>query len=87
MTQCVESASLLEHFRDLVERFAQAVRGYWGIKNQAHWVLDMGLREDASRVRKDHAPENLALVRHVALWGKDYLSLLLATLVCVCPGI
>lgn len=50
-----------------VERFARAVRSHWGIENQVHWVLDVGFGEDASRVRKDHAPENLALVRHVAL--------------------
>ncbi len=50
-----------------VERFAQAVRSHWGIENQVHWVLDVGFGEDASRVRKNHAPENLALVRHVAL--------------------
>jgi len=50
-----------------VERFAQAVRSHWGIENQVHWVLDMTFGEDASRVRKDHAPENLALIRHAAL--------------------
>ena len=32
-----------------------------------HWVLDVAFDEDASRVRKDHAPENLALIRHIAL--------------------
>jgi predicted transposase YbfD/YdcC len=50
-----------------VERFAQSVRTHWGIENQVHWVLDVAFNEDASRVRKDHAPENLALIRHVAL--------------------
>jgi predicted transposase YbfD/YdcC len=50
-----------------VERFAQAVRSHWGIENQVHWVLDMVFHEDASRIRKDHAPENLALIRHIAL--------------------
>ncbi len=50
-----------------VERFAQGVRSHWGIENQLHWVLDMAFNEDASRVRKDHAPENLALIRQVAL--------------------
>ena len=50
-----------------VERFAQSVRSHWGIENQLHWVLDMAFNEDASRVRKDHAPENLALIRHVAV--------------------
>lgn len=50
-----------------VERFAGAVRSHWGIENQLHWVLDVAFKEDACRVRKDHAPENLALIRHVAL--------------------
>ena len=44
-----------------------AVRGHWGIENRLHWVLDVAFREDACRVRKDHAPHNLAIVRHIAL--------------------
>ncbi len=50
-----------------VERFARSVRSHWGIENQLHWVLDVAFNEDASRVRKDHAPENLALIRHIAI--------------------
>ncbi len=42
-------------------------RSHWKIENQLHWVLDIAFREDASRVRKDHAPENLAVLRHMAL--------------------
>lgn len=48
-------------------RFAGAVRGHWGIENQVHWVLDLSFREDECRVRKDHAPQNLATLRHLAL--------------------
>lgn len=47
--------------------FAKAVRSHWGIENSCHWVLDVAFREDDSRVRKDHAPENLAILRHIAL--------------------
>jgi predicted transposase YbfD/YdcC len=50
-----------------VERFAQSVRSHWGIENQLHWVLDVAFNEDFSRIRKDHAPENFALIRHIAL--------------------
>lgn len=49
------------------QRFAEAVRSHWGIENRLHWVLDVAFAEDASRIRKDHAPQNLAVVRHIAL--------------------
>ncbi len=48
-----------------VKRFARAVRGHWGIES-LHWTLDVSFREDDSRLRKDHGPENLALVRRLA---------------------
>ena len=49
------------------ERFAATVRGHWAIENAPHWVLDVQFGEDACRTRRDHAPENLALIRRVAL--------------------
>jgi predicted transposase YbfD/YdcC len=45
----------------------KAKRSHWKIENQVHWILDIAFREDESRVRKDHAAENLAVLRHVAL--------------------
>jgi predicted transposase YbfD/YdcC len=57
----------LVSFAGGIERFAAAARDHWGIENQLHWVLDVVFQEDGSRIRKDHAPENLALIRHVAL--------------------
>ena len=52
---------------DDAEKFAYAVRGHWGIENSLHWVLDIAFREDESRIRKDNAPENFAILRHIAL--------------------
>lgn len=43
------------------------VRSRWAIENQLHWLLDVVLREDASRARKDNAPETLAILRKLAL--------------------
>ena len=43
------------------------VRSHWSIENKMHWVLDVVLEEDASRSRKDNAPENLAILRRLAL--------------------
>jgi len=50
-----------------VEEFATAARGHWGIENRLHWVLDVALREDAQRVRRDAAAQNMAVLRHWAL--------------------
>jgi predicted transposase YbfD/YdcC len=49
------------------EQILQAVRKHWSIENKLHWVLDVALNEDRSRVRKDQAPENFAVLRHIAL--------------------
>lgn len=43
------------------------VRRHWAIENRCHWSLDVTFHEDACRIRTDHAPENLALIRKVAL--------------------
>jgi predicted transposase YbfD/YdcC len=48
-------------------RMLAAVRLHWGIENQLHWVLDMSFGEDQSRIRKDNAPTNVAIIRHAAL--------------------
>jgi len=50
-----------------VQHFAQAVRGHWGIENRLHWVLDVTMGEDGNRTSKDHGPENLAILRRLAL--------------------
>lgn len=44
-----------------------AVRTHWSIENSLHWVLDVSFHEDASRIRRDFAPQNMALLRHLAL--------------------
>ena len=47
--------------------FAEAVRGHWGIENSLHWQLDVSFREDECRVRRDHAPANLSVIRRFVL--------------------
>jgi predicted transposase YbfD/YdcC len=49
------------------KRVLGSVRSHWGIENELHWTLDLAFDEDRCRVRKDHGPENLALLRHIAL--------------------
>jgi predicted transposase YbfD/YdcC len=47
--------------------FLHAIGDHWQIENGLHWVLDIAFREDESRIRKDHAPQNMALMRQLAL--------------------
>jgi predicted transposase YbfD/YdcC len=55
--------------------FNAIVRSHWRIEcptgtrsvNGLHWVLDVIMDEDNARNRKDHGPENLALLRRLAV--------------------
>ena len=49
------------------KQLLRIVRSHWGIENQLHWVLDVVFKEDRNRTRKDNAPENLAILRKLAL--------------------
>jgi predicted transposase YbfD/YdcC len=49
------------------KRLLQTVRSHWGIENRLHWMLDVLFAEDASRARKDNGPENLAILRRLAV--------------------
>jgi predicted transposase YbfD/YdcC len=47
--------------------YANSIRSHWGIENGLHWVLDVCFDEDQCRMRADHSPENMALLRRLAL--------------------
>lgn len=47
--------------------FPSAIRSHWGVENQLHWCLDVIFAEDDSRIRQNHAPRNMSLLRRLAL--------------------
>jgi predicted transposase YbfD/YdcC len=47
--------------------FGESVRAHWGIENRLHWMLDVGMREDACLISRDNAAENLSGARRIAL--------------------
>jgi predicted transposase YbfD/YdcC len=49
------------------QKLLDVARAHWGIENNLHWVLDVLFDEDACRSRKDHGPENLAVIRKLAI--------------------
>lgn len=50
-----------------VERFNDVVRQHWGVENRLHWRLDVVMNEDQDRTRLGNGPQNLAVLRHMAL--------------------
>lgn len=63
----VERRYYLSSLGNDAARIAEAVRSHWTIENGLHWVLDVSFAEDACRIRKDHAPHNMTLLRQLAL--------------------
>ena len=50
-----------------ISRFAETVRGHWGIKNSLHWVLDVSMNEDKCPTYDEESAETLATMRRFAL--------------------
>jgi predicted transposase YbfD/YdcC len=47
--------------------FAAAVRAHWHIENRLHWVLDVVFHDDLARLRTGNGPQNMAIVKHIAM--------------------
>jgi predicted transposase YbfD/YdcC len=51
----------------LAQLLAEGIRGHWGVENGLHWCLDVGMREDESRIRMANGAENFSRLRRIAL--------------------
>lgn len=49
------------------EKVGKLIRAHWSIENSLHWILDISFRDDDSRIRRGNAPQNIAIVKHMAL--------------------
>ena len=49
------------------ERFGQVVRAHSAVESSLHWVFDVTMNEDQARNRLDNGPNNLAVLRHMAI--------------------
>jgi predicted transposase YbfD/YdcC len=65
--ESIERRYFLSSLPAQAKRLLTVARGHWAIENNLHWMLDVHFDEDRCRVRKDHAPLNLAVLRRVAL--------------------
>jgi len=51
----------------IAKKIGTAIRAHWAIENSLHWILDISFRDDESRIRRGNAPENIAIIKHMAL--------------------
>ncbi|MBY0589226.1 ISAs1 family transposase, partial [bacterium] len=50
----------------MIKSLARFIRQHWTIESM-HWVLDVTFTEDASRIRKQNAPQTSAMLRRLAV--------------------
>lgn len=62
----IETRYFISSLPNNAELLADSIRQHWGVENSLHWVLDVAFCEDDSRIRKDNAPQNFAVLRHIA---------------------
>ena len=66
-TETVERRYFINSIPAQAKRFANAVRGHWGVENRLHWRLDVISGDDASRIRKGNAPAIMTTIRHLSM--------------------
>ena len=49
------------------KRMLEVMRTHWSVENHLHWALDVVFHEDDARTRKDYGPQNLAVLRRMAV--------------------
>ena len=45
------------------KEFAHAIRAHWEIENNHHWVLDVKMNEDGSRIRRGNAAKIISGIK------------------------
>lgn len=47
--------------------YEEGIRGHWEIENSLHWVKDVILKEDASKIKTGNAPQNISTIKNISI--------------------
>ena len=62
-----ETAYYISSLPPLAHLILAASRQHWAVENSLHWFLDVTFRDDDSRIRKNNGPQNMSVLRRMAL--------------------
>ena len=62
-----ETAYYITSSSACAETLLHATRQHWAVENSLHWVMDVTFQEDQMRTRNGDSPQNLVVLRHIAL--------------------
>lgn len=57
----------LSSLKDKAKVFAQGIRHHWGIENRLHYIKDVCLLEDSSKIKTGNAPGIMSLIRNLVI--------------------
>lgn len=47
--------------------YEEGIRSHWAIENSLHYVKDVTLGEDASKIRTGNAPQNISTIKNISI--------------------
>jgi predicted transposase YbfD/YdcC len=59
--------SSLSPYTTTAEELQEIIRSHWQIENSCHYVKDVSFKEDISRFRSNMAPQNMSILRSIAM--------------------
>lgn len=62
-----ETAYFISSRRGSALLYEEGIRSHWAIENSLHWVKDVTLKEDASKIRKGNAPQNISTLKNIGI--------------------
>lgn len=51
----------------LIKKIGQSIKSHWAVENSLHYTLDVTFSQDKSRIRTGNGPENIGILRHIAV--------------------